>query len=342
MTDPFILTAIIISLALIFDFTNGFHDASNSIATIVATQVLKPFQAVLWAAFFNFAAYFVFSSGVAKMVGSGLIDLSFVTPFVIMAGLVGAIFWNLLTWWLAIPSSSSHALMGGYAGSAIANAVYNGGWALLTKPLHVDGWLKVLLFIFVAPLVGYLISYVVLMITRRVLAKLGVSGSNPVLKGMQLLSSAMLSLNHGSNDAQKTAGIIAGALVVGGYISAEKFEIPSWVLFMSYFVIALGTLMGGWRIVQTLGFKLTRLRPVHGFAAETGAASSILLATLLHLPISTTLATSGSIIGVGAARGKHHVHWPLVNKLLFTWFSTIPASAALGAAGLIVYRLIAG
>ncbi len=341
MNETLFLCYIVVGLALVFDFTNGFHDASNSIATIVATKVLKPFHAVLWAAFWNFAAFFIFSTGVAKTVGSGLIDLHFVTLPVIVGALIGAIAWNLLTWWVKMPSSSSHALLGGYLGAALFHKYSLDGWHDLFAPVIMDGWLKTLLFIFVAPLIGYAIAFGVLGITNQVLKRLHMKGSDKSLKILQLISSAALSLNHGSNDAQKTAGVIAGALMVAGIVHSPSGDltIPGWVVAMSYIVISLGTLTGGWRITQTLGFRLTRLRPLHGFAAETGAAFSIFVATMLHLPISTTLSTSGAVIGVGAARGRKHVKWDIVNRMAAIWLITLPSAAAFGGVGYCVINL---
>lgn len=325
------LTIIIIMLALVFDFINGFHDAANATATVVATRVLKRWQAVVWAAIFNFMAMFFVSTGVAKTVGSGLIDLSFVTPQVMICGLLAGITWNLMTWWWAMPASSSHTLIGAYAGATFGHVYLTAGNAM-QNPFVIDGWLKVLAFIFVAPLVGYVLSYIILRTVRIIHYRYRRHNWRRVYSGCQLLSSALLSFNHGANDAQKTAGIIAGALVVGGYMDQDNFHIPDWVLVAAYTMIALGTLAGGWRITETLGFKLTKLRPVHGFSAETGAAASIAMATYLHMPISTTLATTGSIVGVGRARGHGRVNWSLFKKIGSVWVFTLPVSFTLGAA----------
>ena len=285
--DPnFALCIAIIIVALAFDFTNGFHDAANSISTIVATKVLKPFTAVCWAAAFNFIALFVFDTGVAKTVGSGMIDLSTVTPVVILCGLVGAISWNLLTWWWGLPSSSSHALIGGYAGAAVVHQAlaqhsFDAGFSVLVP----KGWTLMFLFLLLAPVMGGAVSYGLHRLTKLAIRRWPKT-DNPHFYGrMQLLSSALLSLTHGGNDAQKTAGIIAGALLASGMIN--DFHIPYWVLVLSYLMIALGTLAGGWRIVQTMGFKLTQLDRRGGFCAETGAAFTILTATLLKMPVST-------------------------------------------------------
>ncbi|NDC55955.1 MAG: anion permease, partial [Alphaproteobacteria bacterium] len=281
LPDLLSFTMVVIALALIFDFINGFHDAANAISTIVATKVLKPWQAVCWSAFFNFIAFFFISTGVAKTVGSGLIDLSFVTTEVIAAGLVAGIAWNLITWWWGMPASSSHTLVGALAGAAC-------GHVLMTTDVNPIGiyygaaWGKLLAFIFIAPAVGFFLGFIIMRGTRWLQYKYRRRPWNKFYKGAQLASCALLSFNHGGNDAQKTAGVIATAMVAGGYMSQDNFHVPDWALFSAYVAIALGTLMGGWRIVKTLGYKLTKLRPVHGFSAEMGAAGSIALATGLH------------------------------------------------------------
>ncbi|MGE3771192.1 MAG: anion permease [Bdellovibrionales bacterium] len=340
MFDIATITLITILLALVFDFINGFHDASNSIATIVASRVLKHWQAVIWAAVFNFAAFFFISTGVAKTVGSGLMDLQYVTSYAIIAGLIGGIIWNLWTWWRGIPASSSHTLIGAYAGAVCAHIVFNTDANMLDAFVS-SGWIKVLAFIIIAPAVGFALAFVVMSINYT-LDKIWKPDSERLAfyKGAQLCSSALLSFMHGGNDAQKTAGIIAGALFAGGYMAGQDFHIPDWVLLLAYLFIALGTLAGGWRITKTVGFSLTKIKPRHGFAAETGAALSIGLATWLHMPISTTLATTGSVVGVGAARGPatdvrpddRTVNWQLFRKIFYIWLVTLPASFALGAA----------
>lgn len=347
MPDAFILICLIVTAALIFDFINGFHDAANSTATIVATKVLKHWQAVLWAAFFNFVALFVVSTGVAKTVGAGLIDLSFITPYVIIAALLAGITWNLITWWRGIPASSSHTLLGAYGGAVYGHVVLN------TDKLPADayitaGWIKVAAFIFIAPLVGYLLGYTILRATEKASRrapdeKMG-KKEKRFYKTMQLASSALLSFNHGANDAQKTAGVIATGLVATGYMAQSDFHIPDWVLLAAYTMIALGTLSGGWRITKTLGYKLTKLKPVQGFSAETGAALSIALATWLHMPISTTLCVTGSIVGVSTAKkqegGKSKVSWPLFSKIALIWVLTLPVSFAFGFGTLALINLI--
>ena len=258
MSEPFFLTALVVIVALAFDFVNGFHDASNSIATIVATRVLKPKHAVMWASFFNFVALFLFGTGVAKTVGSGMIDLQTVTPVVILAGLIGAIGWGLATWWFGIPTSSSHALLGGYAGAAMANSALHHGWDALYDPIIATGWAKTFLFIVIAPALGMVISFMLMKGTIILKKNFPKGEDKRFFGGMQLLSSALLSLMHGTNDAQKTAGIIAGALAAGGFY--KQFTVPYSVLLLSYAMMGIGTFFGGWRIVDTMGRRLTRLQ----------------------------------------------------------------------------------
>jgi PiT family inorganic phosphate transporter len=329
MSEMFWLTTCVIVAALAFDFVNGFHDAANSIATIVATRVLKPMHAVMWAAFFNFAALFLFGTGVAKTVGSGMINLNTVTPVVILAGLLGAVVWGLLTWWYKMPTSSSHALIGGYAGAAMFNSAMKHGWSAMYDPIITSGWTRTLLFIVIAPVIGLVAGHIIMKLTLMAQKHVPPAKADKVFGRMQLASSAALSLMHGSNDAQKTAGIIAGVLVASGYF--HEFTLPYWVLLMSYGTIALGTLAGGWRIVDTMGRRLTRLRPNGGFSAETSAALSILLATSIHLPVSTTHVTTGAILGAGAARKLKSVRWSLAGNIVWAWVFTIPGAAALGA-----------
>jgi inorganic phosphate transporter, PiT family len=328
MDFTLILVSIIILIALAFDFVNGFHDAANSIATVVATRVLSPKLAVLWAAVFNFIAVFSVGTGVASTVGSGMIDLKFVTPFVIMAGLVGAITWDLITWWFGLPSSSSHALIGGYAGAAMANAARLRGLDHSFEVLIAGTWIKTLLFIVIAPLIGMLLAYGLMVMMFWAFRNARPETLDPYFRRLQLVSSALLSFSHGANDAQKTAGIITGVLVTSGYLT--KFVVPAWVIFAAYGAISLGTLSGGWRIVQTMGSRLTRLRPRSGICAETAAAISILFATRLSLPISTTHVVAGSIAGVGTIQRVKAVRWGLATNILWAWVLTIPASALVG------------
>jgi PiT family inorganic phosphate transporter len=333
-----LVTALVIVAAIAFDFVNGFHDAANSIATIVATRILKPVQAVMWAAFFNFAAVFVFGSGVAHLVGSGLIALDTVTPEVILAGLLGAIAWGLITWWFGLPTSSSHALLGGYAGASIAHNVGLKGWSSAFDSLIASGWGPTVLFIALAPVLGLALAQIFMKLTLRLARKTNSDENKRRFGRLQMLSSAFLSLMHGSNDAQKTAGIISSALVAGGY--ASHFDVPNWVLWSSYATMALGTLAGGWRIVNTMGRRLTRLNPASGFCAESAAALSILLATLLHLPVSTTHTTTGAIVGVGAARRVTAVRWSVAERIVCAWLFTIPAAGAIGAAAQLMLAII--
>ncbi len=327
-----VLLVVTIVAALAFDFVNGFHDASNSIATIVVTKVLTPRQAVLWAASFNFLAVLVFDTDVAKTVGSGMVDLNAVSPGVILAGLVGATAWGILTWWLRLPTSSSHALLGGYAGAAIVHHALAAGWRNGPDVILASGWGKTLVFIVVAPLLGLVLGGGLMKLMLVARTKWAGIFSDVWFGRLQLLSSAFLSLTHGGNDAQKTAGIITGALIVSGHL--DHFAIPWWVLVLSYGTIALGTLWGGWRIVETLGRRLTRLKPIGGFCAETAAASSILLATLLTLPVSTTHVTTGAVLGTGFARNRRAVRWPLAGRVLMAWIITLPGAALLGGVGL--------
>jgi PiT family inorganic phosphate transporter len=322
---------LIIAVALVFDYINGFHDAANSIATVVSTRVLSPVQAVLWAAFFNFAASapFLFGTGVAKTIGSGMVDLHVVTYSVILTGLLGAITWNLITWYWGLPTSSSHALIGGYAGAAVAKAGF--------KALLLSGWTKTLIFIVVAPVIGLTVGLIVMTSIFWLF-----HDSTPVrvdrwFRKMQLVSAAAYSLMHGSNDAQKTMGIITGALVTGGFLA--KFEVPFWVEMMSYTAIALGTLSGGWRIIKTMGSKITKLKPAGGFAAETGAAVAIFTASHFGIPISTTHTITGAIIGVGATRRLSAVRWGVAGQIVWAWILTIPASATIGALCYYISRL---
>src|SRR5687768_12988833 len=286
----------LIFVALIFDYINGFHDAANSIATVVSTRVLTPGQAVVWAAFFNFAAAFFFGTGVAQTVGSGMVDLNVVTFAVIFGGLTGAIIWDLITWYWGLPTSSSHALFGGYAGAAVAKAGFSA--------LIVAGWTRTLIFIVVAPLVGLTVGLLLMTASLWIFRNSTPTKVDTFFRKMQLVSAAGFSLMHGANDAQKTMGIIAGALVTGGYLQMQGKElpIPFWVVLLAHTAIGLGTLSGGWRIIHTMGTKITKLRPEGGFAAETGAAVAIYTATTLGVGISTTHTITGAIVGVGATR----------------------------------------
>ena len=327
MSPLLLLVIFVVVLALAFDYSNGFHDAANSIATVVATRVLKPYQAVMWAAMFNFIAAFTFGTAVAKTVGAGMVDIEVVTFAVIFGGLSGAIIWDLITWYYGLPTSSSHALIGGYAGAAVAKA----GFAAIVS----GGWTKTIIFIFLSPLIGVLLGWAIMSSIFWIFRWMPPSRVDRWFRKLQLVSAAAFSLNHGANDAQKTMGIIAGVLYAAKYI--DTFYIPFWVVLAAHAAIGLGTLAGGWRIIHTMGSKITKLQPVGGFAAETSAAISILIATQTGVPVSTTHAITGAIVGVGATRRLSAVRWGVAGQIVWAWILTIPA-AFLIAAG--VYALL--
>jgi len=339
----FELVAVIIAIALVFDYINGFHDAANSIATIVATRVLTPFQAVLWAAFFNFVAAFLFGTAVAKTVGRGFVDLDLVTPYVILAGLTGAIVWDLITWWLGLPTSSSHALIGGYAGAAIGRVSLLRGWSHCVDALNLGPngeWPFTLKMIVGAPLIGMVSAYSLMIIVYWLFRRSTPSKMDKYFRKLQLLSAAAFSLSHGSNDAQKTAGVITGVLYTAHKINA--FEVPYWVLLASYSAIGLGTLSGGWRIVRTMGARLTRLKPRSGFCAETGAAAAVLLSTHLGTPVSTTHAIAGAIAGVGSIQRMKAVRWGIATNIVWAWVLTIPAAGIIALFSYYLLHFVAG
>jgi inorganic phosphate transporter, PiT family len=312
----------LILVALLFDYINGFHDAANSIATVVSTRVLTPGKAVIWAAFFNFVAAFTFGTAVAKTVGSGMVDIKIVTFAVILGGLAGAIIWDLITWYFGLPTSSSHALIGGYAGAAVAKA----GFAAIIPA----GWTKTIIFIFLSPFIGFGIAFMLMRSILWLFRWMPPSRVDRWFRKLQLLSAAFFSLNHGANDAQKTMGIIAGVLYAAKYI--DHFYIPFWVILMAHAAIGLGTLAGGWRIIHTMGSKITKLQPVGGFAAETSAAISLLIATQTGVPVSTTHAITGAIVGVGAVRRLSAVRWGVAGQIVWAWVLTIPAAFLIAAA----------
>lgn len=320
MNETLLLVVTIVAIALVFDFINGFHDAANSVATIVATRVLSPFQAVLWAAFWNFISAFSFGTGVASTVGKGMVDITLVTPYVILAGLLGAIAWDLLTWYWGLPTSSSHALVGGYAGAAIA--------AVGFKAIIVSGWVRTIAFIVVAPVLGLVLAYILMIGINWGFRRSTPKDMDVYFRRLQLVSAAIFSYSHGTNDAQKTMGIITGVLVTGGFL--KSFDVPVWVILAAHAAIALGTMFGGWRIVKTMGSRLTKLKPRGGFAAETAAAASILFSTYLHMPVSTTHVIAGAIAGVGTIHRPKAVRWRIAGNILWAWVMTIPASAAVG------------
>ena len=337
------LTFLIVAIALIFDFINGFHDAANSIATIVATRVLTPIQAVIWAAFFNFVAAFLFGTAVAKTVGKGFVDLSLVTPHVILAGLMGAIAWDLITWWLGLPTSSSHALIGGYAGAAMARVGILRGANHSFEALNLSKtgeWPFTLKMIVGAPLIGMVAAFFLMVAVYWIFKNASPARMDKYFRQLQLLSAAAFSISHGSNDAQKTMGLIAGVLFTAGY--QKTFEIPFWVMLSAYTAIALGTLSGGWRIVRTMGGRLTRLKPRSGFCAETGAAAAVLLSTHLGVPVSTTHAIAGAIAGVGSIQRMKAVRWGIATNIVWAWVLTIPAAAIIAWLSFFFLHLAAG
>lgn len=318
------MTLIIVTIifALFFDFLNGFHDAANSIATIVSTRVLKPYWAVLWAAFFNFIAFFFFGLTVAATIGTGLINPSIVNTEVIIAALSGAIIWNIITWYFGLPSSSSHALIGGLIGAGFVK----GGIAAL----KFSGIFKVVVAIILSPLLGYIFGLLFMFVTARLFFHSLPNRVNGIFNKLQLLSSALLSLGHGGNDAQKTMGIIAILLFSGGFLG-DKFYVPVWVIVLCNFVIALGTLFGGWRIVKTMGMKITKLKPVGGFCAESSSAMTLFIATFLGIPVSTTHTITGAITGVGSLHSISAVRWGVARNIVWAWILTIPAAAIVAA-----------
>jgi PiT family inorganic phosphate transporter len=321
MDTTFLAVVVVIAVALIFDYINGFHDAANSIATVVSTRVLSPGKAVLWAAAFNFLAAFGFGTAVATTVGSGMIDLSVVTSAVIFGGLIGAIVWDLITWYVGLPTSSSHALVGGYAGAAIAKA----GWTSLVA----SGWTKTLIFIVLAPVIGMSLGFLLSVLCLWMFKDFLPHRVDKWFRRLQLVSAALYSLGHGANDAQKTMGIIAGALFAAGYLAV--FEIQLWVILAAHAAIALGTLSGGWRIIHTMGTKITKLQPFGGFAAETSGAITLFTATAMGVPVSTTHTITGAIVGVGSVHRLSAVRWGIARRIVWAWILTIPASGAIAA-----------
>ena len=328
MSTTLLLVIFIILLALIFDFLNGFHDAANSIATVVSTRVLSPRIAVAWAAFFNFIAAFSFGTAVAKTMGAGMVRLEAVTEAVIIAGLVGAILWNLVTWYFGLPVSSSHALIGGYAGAAVARS----GLGVIIP----SGWTKTLTFIVLAPAMGLVLGFLLMLAVSWIFYQYSPRKIDVWFRRLQLCSAAIYSFSHGTNDAQKTMGIVAGALFTAGYL--KRFEIPFWVIIAAYTAMALGTLSGGWRIVHTMGSKITKLKPVGGFSAETAGAVTILTAAHFGIPVSTTHTITGAIVGVGSLQRLSAVRWGVATRIVWAWVLTIPASAAVAAGVFLLVR----
>jgi len=330
MSPQLLIVVGLIFVALSFDFINGFHDAANSIATVVSTRVLSPLQAVVWAAFFNFVAAFTFGTAVAKTIGKGMIDISSVTFAVIFAGLMGAIVWDLITWYFGLPTSSSHALIGGYAGAAVARA----GLGVIIPA----GWTKTLIYIVLAPLMGLVLGLLIEVAIYWLFRRWTPLRVDRLFRHLQLVSAAAYSLGHGTNDAQKTMGIIAGVLFTAGYLKA--FTIPVWVILTAHTAIGLGTLSGGWRIIHTMGSKITKLQPVGGFAAETAGAATLFFASHLGVPVSTTHTITGAIVGVGATRRFSAVRWGVAGRIVWAWILTIPMAALIGAVTFWIVRLL--
>jgi PiT family inorganic phosphate transporter len=338
VTANFVIAIVLV--AFVFDFINGFHDSANSIATVVSTRVLSPSVAVVWAAVFNFIGLFLFGTAVAKTMGKGLIHIELIDPQVILAGLLGAIAWNLITWYWGIPSSSSHALMGGYAGAAIAKA---GVGALIPS-----GWVTPLLFIFLSPLIGFLFGGILMVGVAWGFRRAHPRNIDKWFRAFQLASAAAFSLSHGSNDSQKTMGIIVGLLFSAQAVLSNHpwhflhvttlDHIPFWVEAWAYGAIALGTLFGGWRIVKTMGQRITRLKPYGGFCAETGGAAAIFIASHFGIPVSTTHTITGSISGVGAAQRMSSVRWGVASSIVTAWVLTIPAAGAIAAVSYLIVR----
>ena len=343
MTATLAFVVILVFFALVFDYINGFHDAANSIATVVSTRVLTPGMAVIWAAFFNFIAFAVFGTRVAKSIGDG-VRLDLIAGewrlYVLLAALIGAIVWNLITWYLGLPTSSSHALLGGYAGAGIA--AYGGVVGLL----KTEVWLRVLMFIVLSPLIGMTVGFLLMVLVHWIFRRSSPSRVDGIFRKGQLFSAAAFSLGHGGNDAQKTMGIITAVLTAGG-IGGLAYgpkgalpEIPLWVVLAAHAAIGLGTLSGGWRIVHTMGSKITKLKPVGGFCAETGAALTLAYVTLTGVPVSTTHTITGAIVGVGATRRMSAVKWGVAGRIVWAWIFTIPAAALIAAVSFWIARLI--
>jgi len=347
-TVAFSLVVFIIAVALVFDYVNGFHDAANSIATVVATRVLSPGVAVAWAAFFNFIAFLVFGTSVAKTIGGGMVDINTITPgfrlYVLLAGLLGAIIWNLITWYLGLPTSSSHALVGGYAGGAITAYIISNGIDGVEGVLIAAGWIKTLTFIVLSPLIGMSLGFVFMVTVYWVFHKVTVSKVDKVFRVGQLFSAAAFSLGHGGNDAQKTMGIITAVLAAGGLLKYGEGgslpPVPFWVILAAHAAIGLGTLSGGWRIVKTMGTRISKLQPVGGFCAETAGAMTLFGATITGIPVSTTHTITGSIVGVGSAKRLSAVKWGVATRIIWAWVLTIPMSAIIASLSYVVIVMI--
>jgi PiT family inorganic phosphate transporter len=332
LTIPLATLVLLVALALAFDFMNGFHDAANSIATVVSTGVLRPHYAVAWAAFFNFVAIFIFHLKVAATVGKGIVDPGAIDHYVIFGALIGAIIWNLITWYYGIPSSSSHALIGGMIGATIAKAGVD--------PLVMKGIVRTVSFIFISPVLGMMLGGLIMVAVSWICLRSAPRKVDAWFRRLQLASSAAYSIGHGSNDAQKTMGIIWLLLISAGVTSTDAAMPPNWVIVSCYIAIAMGTMFGGWRIVKTMGQKITKLRPVGGFAAETGGAITLFMASSLGIPVSTTHTITGAIVGVGSAQRVRAVRWGLAGNIVIAWIVTMPAAAIMAALAYYVGRLI--
>jgi len=342
------LVVVIILAALAFDYVNGFHDAANSIATVVATRVLSPGIAVAWAAFFNFFAVVVFGTAVAKTIGGDMVDITKIPPgdqlYVLLAGIVGAIIWNLITWWVGLPTSSSHALVGAYAGSALTSFAWHFGLSGAQIVLKAEGWIKTITFIVLSPLIGMILGFILMVAVYWIFHRVSVNKVDRWFRIGQLFSAAAYSLGHGGNDAQKTMGIITIVLVSGGYLSltaeGKLPDVPLWVEVAACAAIALGTLSGGWRIVKTMGTKIVKLQPVGGFCAETAGAITLFGATYFGIPVSTTHTITGSIVGVGSAKRFSAVKWGVAGRIVWAWVLTIPMAGIIAALSYGVILLI--
>ena len=332
MTIPLATLVLLVALALAFDFMNGFHDAANSIATVVSTGVLRPHYAVAWAAFFNFVAIFIFHLKVAATVGKGIVDPVAIDHYVIFGALIGAIAWNLITWYYGIPSSSSHALIGGMIGATITRAG--------VEPLVMAGILKTVAFIFISPLLGMTLGATIMILVSWACVRAAPRKVDRVFRRMQLISSAAYSVGHGSNDAQKTMGIIWLLLISAGVTAPDAPMPPNWVIVSCYVAIAFGTMFGGWRIVKTMGQKITKLRPVGGFTAESAGSITLFMASALGIPVSTTHTITGAIVGVGSANRARAVRWGVAGNIVVAWLITMPAAALMAAVAYYLGRLV--
>ena len=344
MNPAVLLVAITVVVALIFDFLNGFHDAANSIATVVSTRVLSPKLAVVWAATFNFLAAFFLGTAVAKTIGHGMIRLDAVDQYVVLAALFGAIVWDLLTWWWGLPTSSSHALIGGYAGAAMTHEALHAGWRSAPSVIIAAGWYKTLIFIVVAPVIGLILGLTFLTAVYWLLQHKAPQQVDKWFRKLQLLSAACYSLGHGGNDAQKTMGIVAGALYTAGFMSKQEM-LGNWgrlhwpIILAAHAAIAAGTYFGGWRIVHTMGQRITKLKPVDGFCAESAGAITLFTTALAGIPVSTTHTITGAIVGVGAVHRLSAVRWGVAARIVWAWLITIPAAAAMAAATFFLIRI---